>query len=170
MKRFTKISLIILFLALLATPFVVKHFYYSENKQTFNKETAVKRYGFYFEEAAERSNVKFTHQAPKLDSKLDHIMPQIASMGAGVSVVDFDKDGWNDFYLTNSGEDSFNALYRNNKDGTFTDVAKDLGVADVNKRETGVSMGAVWGDFDNDGFEDLLIYKWGKTELFKNNE
>ena len=62
-----------------------------------------------------------------------------------------------------------NALYRNNADGTFSDVAKDLGIADVNKKETGVSMGAVWGDFDNDGFEDLLVYKWGKTELFKNN-
>ena len=97
-------------------------------------------------------------------------MPQIASMGAGVSVVDFDSDGWNDFYLTNSGEDSLNALYRNNADGTFSDVAKDLGIADVNRKETGVSMGAVWGDFDNDGFEDLLVYKWGKTELFKNNE
>ena len=130
----------------------------------------MKRYGFYFEEVAETSGVKFTHLAPKLDSKLDNIMPQIASMGAGVSVMDFDKDGWNDIYLTNSGEGSFNALYRNNGDGSFTDVAKDLGVADVNKKETGVSMGAVWGDFDNDGFEDLLVYKWGKTELFKNNE
>ena len=170
MKRFSKIILIVLFLALLATPFVVKRFYNSENKTTVDKETAMKRYGFYFEEVAQKSGVDFTHQSPKLDAKLDHIMPQIASMGAGVSVVDFDRDGWNDFYLTNSGEGSFNALYRNNKDGSFTDVAKDLGVADVNRKETGVSMGAVWGDCDNDGFEDLLVYKWGRTELFKNVE
>jgi hypothetical protein len=170
MKRFTKILIIILFLALLATPFVVKRFYNSENRSNVDKETAMKRYGFYFEEVAKQSGVNFTHRVPRLDPKLDNIMPVIASMGAGVSVVDFDRDGWNDFYLTNSGEGSFNALYRNNKDGSFTDVAKDFGVADVNKRETGVSMGAVWGDFDNDGFEDLLVYKWGKTELFKNNE
>ena len=169
MKRFTKIFLIVLFLALLATPFIVKRFYNSADSN-IDRETAMKRYGFYFEETAEKSGVKFTHLAPKLDSKLDNIMPQIASMGAGVSVVDFDKDGWNDIYLTNSGEDSLNALYRNNADGTFSDVAKDLGIADVNRKETGVSMGAVWGDFDNDGFEDLLVYKWGKTELFKNNE
>lgn len=167
MKRFTKIFLIILFLALLAIPFIVKRFYNSADSKV-DTETAMKRYGFYFEEVAKKSGVEFTHLAPKLDSKLDNIMPQIASMGAGVSVVDFDKDGWNDIYLTNSGEGSFNALYRNNKDGSFTDVAKDLGVADLNK--TGVSMGAVWGDYDNDGFEDLLVYKWGKTELFKNNE
>ena len=169
MKRFTKIFLIILFLALLATPFIVKKFRSSVGSNV-DRETAMKRYGFYFEEVAESSGVKFTHQSPKLDPKLDNIMPQIASMGAGVSVADFDRDGWNDFYLTNSGEDSLNALYRNNADGTFSDVAKDLGIADVNKKETGVSMGAVWGDFDNDGFEDLLVYKWGKTELFKNNE
>lgn len=169
MKRFSKIILIILFLALLATPFVIKRFYNSD-KSDANKETAMKRYGFYFEEVSRASGVNFTHQAPKLDSKLDHIMPQIASMGAGVSIVDFDRDGWNDIYLTNSGEGSFNALYRNNKDGSFTDVAKDLGVADVNQKDSGVSMGAVWGDFDNDGFEDLLIYKWGKTALFRNNE
>ncbi|HEY0427824.1 MAG TPA: CRTAC1 family protein [Pyrinomonadaceae bacterium] len=169
MKSFPKIILIVLFFALLATPFVIKRFYNAE-KTGIDKETAMKRYGFYFEEISKQSGVNFTHQSPKLDSKLEHIMPQIASMGAGVSVVDFDRDGWNDIYLTNSGEDSLNALYRNNKDGSFTDVAKDLGVADINKRETGVSMGAVWGDYDNDGFEDLLVYKWGKTELFKNNE
>jgi len=170
MKRFSKIILIIFFLALLATPFIVKRFYNSENKMAVDKESALKRYGFYFEEISKQSGVNFTHQSPKLDAKLDHIMPQIASMGAGVSVVDFDRDGWNDFYLTNSGEGSFNALYRNNRDGSFTDVAKDLGVADINQKESGVSMGAVWGDFDNDNFEDLLVYKWGKTELFKNIE
>lgn len=169
MKKFTKIFIILLFAALLATPLIIQRWNRAENK-TVDTETALKRYGFYFEEAALNSGVDFTHQAPTLDSKLDNIMPQIASMGAGVSVVDFDKDGWNDFYLTNSGENSQNALYRNNSDGTFTDVAKDLGIADINKSETGVSMGAVWGDFDNDGFEDLLVYKWGKTELFKNNQ
>ncbi|MGI9055297.1 MAG: CRTAC1 family protein [Pyrinomonadaceae bacterium] len=169
MKRFTKIILIVLFLALLATPFVIKRFYNSAGSNV-DRETAMKRYGLYFEEVAKQTGVDFTHRAPKLDPKLDNIMPQIASMGAGVAITDFDKDGWNDIYLTNSGEGSFNALYKNNQDGSFTDVAKDLGIADINKPETGVSMGAVWGDFDNDGFEDLLVYKWGKTELFKNNQ
>ncbi len=169
MKKFAKIFIITLFATLLATPLIIQRWNQAENK-TVDTETALKRYGFYFEEVAKNSGVNFTHQAPTLDSKLDNIMPQIASMGAGVSVVDFDKDGWNDFYLTNSGEESFNALYKNNRDGTFTDVAKDLGIADLNQKETGVSMGAVWGDFDNDGFEDLLVYKWGKTELFKNNQ
>ena len=80
-----------------------------------------------------------------LDARLAHIMPQVASMGASVSVVDFDHDGWPDFYVTNSQIGSHNALYRNMHDGTFKDVAGELGVADVNQEGTGVSMGAVWG-------------------------
>jgi hypothetical protein len=62
-----------------------------------------------------------------------------------------------------------NHLYRNNHDGTFTDVAAQLGIADVNRPGTGVSMGAVWGDYDNDGYEDLFLIKWGKPELFHND-
>ena len=56
-----------------------------------------------------------------------------------------------------------NHLYRNNHDGTFTDVAAQLGIADVNQPGTGVSMGAVWGDYDNDGYEDLFLIKWGQA-------
>ena len=89
-------------------------------------------------------------------------------MGAAVSVVDFDRDGWQDIY-TNSGEGSQNRLYRNLGDGTFRDVAAELGLADVNRPGTGVSMGAVWGDYDNDGYEDLFLYKWGRPELFHND-
>ncbi len=96
-------------------------------------------------------------------------MPQVASMGAAVSIADFDRDGWPDIYVTNSGEGSQNALYRNLGDGTFKDVAGELGIADVNQPGTGVSMGAVWGDYDNDGYEDVFLYKWGRPELFHND-
>ena len=90
-------------------------------------------------------------------------------MGASVSVVDFDRDGWPDLYVVNSGEGSQNRLYRNQGDGTFEDVAEEMGVADLNQPGTGVCMGAVWGDYDNDGYEDLLVYKWGRPELFHND-
>jgi len=126
------------------------------------------RYGFRLTEAARASGVDFTHSGPTFDARLGHIMPQVAAMGAAVAVADFNRDGWQDFYVTNSGEGSLNRLYRNTGQGWFEDVAAEMGVADVNRVETGVSMGAVWGDYDNDGFEDLLVYKYGRPELFHN--
>ena len=126
------------------------------------------RYGFGLEEVSRRIGVDFVHQGPTFDKRLEQIMPQVASMGAAVAVADFDRDGWQDFYVTNSAEGSQNRLYRNQGDGTFKDVAAEMGVADLNRVGTGVSMGAVWGDYDNDGYEDLLVYKYGRPELFHN--
>ena len=131
---------------------------------------SAQRYGFRLTEAARAAGIDFTHTGPTFDARLNHIMPQVAAMGAGVAVADFDRDGWQDFYVTNSGEGSLNRLYRNTGQGQFEDVAAAMGVADVNHVETGVSMGAVWGDYDNDGFEDLLVYKYGRPELFHNVE
>jgi hypothetical protein len=128
------------------------------------------RFGFRLEESAKRLGVDFVHEAPTFDARLEHIMPQVASMGAAVAVADFDRDGWLDFYVTNSREGSLNRLYRNQGGATFADVAGQAGVADVNRRETGVSMGAVWGDYDNDGWEDLLLYRYGRPELFHNEQ
>jgi enediyne biosynthesis protein E4 len=127
------------------------------------------RHGFRLEESAKRLGIDFVHQGPTFDARLDHIMPQVAAMGASVAVGDFDRDGWQDLYVTNSGEGSLNRLYRNKGDGTFADVAPAMGLADVNRAGTGVSMGALWGDFDNDGFEDLFLYKYGRPELFRND-
>src|SRR4030095_16544703 len=152
--RPAKILLAVLFVALLATPLVLKRL--AARRQASNSRLdasqALARYGFHLQEVAQASGITFVHQAPTLDHKLDHIMPQVASMGAGASVVDFDRDGWQDIYLTNSGEGSKNCLYRNLGNGAFKDVAEELGLADVNQQGTGVSMGAVWGDYDNDGF------------------
>jgi hypothetical protein len=128
------------------------------------------RFGFLLEESAQAMGIDFVHQAPTFDARLEHIMPQVASMGAAVAVADFDRDGWQDLYVINSAEDSHNRLYRNRGDGTFTDVAAEVGLADVNRRPTGVSVGAVWGDFDNDGWEDLFLSKYGRPELYRNIE
>jgi hypothetical protein len=170
-SRLARILLALLFVGLLLTPLVVKRL--SRPKEASaafaDKQSVLARYGFHLEEVAKPSGIDFQHQAPRLDAKLDHIMPQVASMGAAISVVDFDRDGWQDLYVTNSGEGSLNCLYRNQADGTFKDVAAEMNVADVNQPGTGVSMGAVWGDYDNDGYEDLFLYKWGRPELFHND-
>lgn len=171
-KPVARISASVFFVALLAFLVVDRYFATTEAKVAAGlpREAAVERYGFVLEEVSQEIGIDFTHQAPILDSKLDHIMPQVASMGAAVSVVDFDRDGWQDMYVTTSMTGEKNALFRNLGDGEFEEVASEFGIADVNARGTGVSIGAVWGDYDNDGYEDLFLYKWGRPELFHNDE
>jgi enediyne biosynthesis protein E4 len=170
-NRFTRIILVIFFIALLATPLVIKRLNARNEaaKPSVDPTAALARYGFYFEESSKAAGIDFKHQEPTFDAKLNHIMTQVAVVGAAVSIVDFDRDGWNDFYVTNSGEGSRNALYRNLGNGAFKDVAGEVGLAELNSRELGVSMGAVWGDYDNDGYEDVFLYRWGRPELFRND-
>ncbi|HKD76691.1 MAG TPA: VCBS repeat-containing protein, partial [Ktedonobacterales bacterium] len=172
MKRvpIARILIAIFFGCLLLTPIVIKRISSARKASatTLDESAALARHGFYLQEVSHAAGIDFVHQGPTLDPKLAHIMPEVASMGASVSIVDFDRDGWPDIYVTNSKEGSKNHLYRNMHDGTFKDVAEEMGIADVNQPGTGVSMGAVWGDYDNDGYEDLFLIKWGRPELFHN--
>ena len=94
------------------------------------------------------------------------------TMGAGVAFLDYDNDGWMDLYLVNAGPCDFytptkpvrNALYKNNRDGTFTDVTEKAGVGGGT-----FGMGVAVGDFDNDGWPDLFITSYGKCILYQNN-
>ena len=93
-------------------------------------------------------------------------------MGPGVAIFDFDNDGWMDLYFTNSGPADFfqpgkplrNALYRNNHDGTFTDVTLKAGVAG---RDFGI--GVTTCDYNNDGWTDLFVTNYGTNILYRNN-
>jgi hypothetical protein len=97
-------------------------------------------------------------------------LPQ--STGAGCAFLDFDNDGWMDIYLVNSGKCDIytpsqplrNALYRNNRDGTFTDVTEKAGVGGG-----GYGMGAAVGDYNGDGFPDLYVTQYGRSILYRNN-
>ena len=170
-RRLVSVLAAVAFLALLAAPLGIRHFAQASDDGSAapSGSVALERYGFVFEEVSGPAGIRFRHAPPVLDAKLDPIMPVVAAYGAAVSVVDVDRDGWQDLYVTNSAVGGHNALYRNLGDGTFDDVAARLGVADVNRRATGVSMGAVWGDYDNDGYEDVFVYKWGRPELFRND-
>jgi enediyne biosynthesis protein E4 len=100
----------------------------------------------------------------------DRYLPE--TMGPGVAFVDYDNDGWMDLFMVNSGPADFftpktplkNALYKNNRDGTFTDVTDQAGVAG-----NSFAMGVAVGDFDNDGYADLLVTSYGLPTLYKNN-
>ncbi len=93
--------------------------------------------------------------------------------GSGLAFFDFDNDGWLDVYLTNGmrfGETytpqnaPTSHLYKNNRDGTFTDVTAQSGLA-----RTGWGTGVCVGDYDNDGWDDLFCTQWGHNLLFHNN-
>src|SRR5580698_10685942 len=96
----------------------------------------------------------------------------VESMGGGVALIDYDGDGWPDIYFTNSqsvemaiaGKNARSALYHNNRDGTFTDVTEKAGVG-----YPCWAMGAVVGDYNNDGWPDLLVTCFGGVVLYRNN-
>jgi enediyne biosynthesis protein E4 len=94
----------------------------------------------------------------------------LEEFGPGVCVADFDSDGWTDIYFVN-GRDRYNrgisvqnALYHNNRDGTFADVTDKAGVPG-----TGYGLGCIWGDYDNDGYPDLFVTQYGRNVLYHNN-
>jgi hypothetical protein len=167
-RKTLRIALSLVFAGLLAVP-VAMQFWAAEGAGSgVDRDTALERYGFVLEDVASDVGIDFTHHAPDLDSSVAHIMPEVAQVGASVSVADFDGDGYSDLYVTNSEYGTKNALYRNQGDGTFENVAPELGLAAVNQKSTGTSMGSVWGDYNNDGHEDLFLYKWGQCALFRN--
>lgn len=94
------------------------------------------------------------------------------SMSGGVAIIDYDRDGWPDIYFTGAqnvemaqhGEKARSALYHNNHDGTFTDVTDKAGVG-----YPCWAMGAVVGDYNNDGWPDLLVTCMNGVVLYKNN-
>lgn len=124
--------------------------------------------GFALHDETAAAGIHFVHRRPTFDPKIANVEPHVAALGASVSVADVDGDGWPDVYFTNSRFGQANALYRNRGDGSFEDIAAAAGLADLNRPGEGVSMGSVWGDFDNDGREDVLVYRYGNLALFKN--
>ncbi|HEV3306345.1 MAG TPA: CRTAC1 family protein [Candidatus Sulfotelmatobacter sp.] len=96
----------------------------------------------------------------------------LETTGCGVAFYDYDNDGWLDIFLVNgsrlegfpAGSEPVSHLFRNNRDGTFTDVTAKAGVG-----HSGWGQGVCIGDYDNDGWEDLFITYYGKNVLYHNN-
>lgn len=130
---------------------------------------ATQDFGFRLRECAKERGIDFRHANVALDPKLDNIAVQIAALGAAVSVCDADDDGWADLYATTNAFGAKNALYVNQKDGTFRDAAAEAGLAELNARAVGASMGSLWADADGDGDQDCFLYRYGKLALFRND-
>src|ERR1022692_3774984 len=121
-----------------------------------------------FEEVIETSGIKF-----ELKNSISPQRYSIETMLGGVAVFDYNNDGLLDIFFTNgaaipslekSDPSYYNRLYRNNGDGTFTDVTEKAGVKGV-----GYSMGVAAGDYDNDGFVDLYVVGVNRNQLLHNN-
>jgi enediyne biosynthesis protein E4 len=125
--------------------------------------------GFRLVDVTGQSGIRFRHNSGAYGGKL---LPE--TLGAGCAFLDYDRDGWQDILLVNGAdwpghkrehksEPSTLKLYRNNRNGTFSDVTRSAGL-DVEMYGMGVAI----GDYDNDGYPDILITCVGQNRLFKN--
>jgi len=119
-----------------------------------------------FRDMTKQAGILFKHNSGAFGKKY---LPE--TMGSGVCVLDYDNDGWQDLLFVNSmdwpghkgGAKSYPALYHNNKDGTFTDVTREAGLA-----MESYGLGCAVADYDNDGFVDIYITTVGSNHLFHN--
>jgi enediyne biosynthesis protein E4 len=123
--------------------------------------------GIHFEDITRAAGIRFVHNNGAFGRKW---LPE--TMGPGVAFIDYNDDGWQDIFFVN-GRDwpghhvhgaTTPALYRNNHNGTFTDVTKQAGLA-----VSMYGMGVAVGDYDNDGYDDLFVTGFGQNHLFHNN-
>ena len=121
--------------------------------------------GFQFVDVTAGAGLSFRHNNGAYGGKL---LPE--TLGSGCAFVDYDNDGWQDILLVNGADwpghhkqSSTLRLYRNNRNGTFTDVTRAAGL-DIEMYGMGVAV----GDFDNDGFSDIFVTCVGQSRLFRN--
>jgi hypothetical protein len=117
-------------------------------------------------DVAAKAGIAFVHDRGATPG---HRLPEM--LGSGLSWLDYDNDGWMDLYVVQSGPlppaaspKSRDRLYRNNGNGTFSDVTEQAGLND-----TAYGMGAIAADYDNDGFVDLFVTNYGGNILYRNN-
>ena len=118
-----------------------------------------------FVDVTAQAGIHFKHNSGAFGKKY---LPE--TMASGVCFIDYDNDGWQDIFFVNSMDwpehktgKSYPALYHNNRDGTFTDVTREAGLAIES-----YGLGCAVGDYDNDGYDDLYLTTVGSNHLFHN--
>jgi hypothetical protein len=117
-----------------------------------------------FVDVTRQSKIDFIHKSGASPDKY-----MVETFGSGVAWLDYDNDGFQDLYFVNGAPGTANALYHNNKDGTFTDVTRQAGVAGEGAGQSAYKTGVAVGDYDGNGFLDLYVTALGPNVLYRNN-
>ena len=117
-----------------------------------------------FADVTAAAKIAFVHRSGASPDKR-----MVETFGSGVAWIDYDNDGFPDLFFVNGAPGSSNALYHNNRDGTFTDVTARAGVAGAAAGDRVFKTGVAVGDFDNDGYLDLYVTALGPNTLYRNN-
>jgi hypothetical protein len=120
-----------------------------------------------FEDITARAGITARHHNRQFDNQYARIMAGYTALGASASVADYDGDGFDDLFVTDSSIDGQNHLYHNSGHLTFTDVTAQAGIGTGNDAEN-ASADSLWFDFNNDGKPDLLVVRFGHNQLFQN--
>ena len=120
-----------------------------------------------FRDVTESAGFDFQHHGPVVDEKLRNLGPWFTALGAGGSVGDVNNDGLLDVYLTNSLKNVPNALFINKGGMKFEEAAARYGVADLNQPPN-FSMMSLFADLDQDGYDDLIVVRFGKSVILRN--
>jgi hypothetical protein len=121
----------------------------------------------WFEDITAAAGITAVHHSRVFENKYANIMAGYTALGAAAAIADYDGDGFDDVFVTDSSVSGRNHLYHNNGNLTFTDVAETAGVAAGND-PTNATADALWFDYDNDGRPDLFVVRFGHSQLFRN--
>ncbi len=124
--------------------------------------------GIRFEDVTAKAGVGRKHHTRVFKGKSADVLGMFTSGGSSAAAGDFDNDGDDDLFVTDSDEGKPNILYRNDGHFTFTDVTAKAGVGGGNDARS-IVADAIWFDYDNDGWRDLLVARFGTPLLYRNN-
>jgi hypothetical protein len=120
-----------------------------------------------FDDITVKAGVASAHHNRKFVNPYAHIMAGYTALGASAAAADYDGDGFDDLFVTDSSVDGRNHLYHNNRNLTFTDVASLAGI-DSGNDLANASADSMWLDFNNDGRPDLFVVRFGRSQLYQN--
>ncbi len=120
-----------------------------------------------FQEIGDKAKARFQHHTRTFKGPKADVLGMFTSGGAAVAIGDYDNDGFDDIFLVDSGEGQKHHLLHNNGDMTFTEVTGSAGVGGGND-PLSICADALWFDYDNDGYDDLLVARFGTPLLYHN--